>query len=547
MVYIPSGGSQLTIDSGHTLLIKASLVDYNPITLINNGTIQADGAGIGVELAGAGNCSNTGAIEATDGATVNLGIYNGGTFANSGTILAQGMGSELILIGGQFSNSGSGTIEAMNGATVELQQGDYVNGLVTAGPNTTFSIGGGAFFDNTGTTPGSGSTIQPPLGGTLLLGGTISGGTVSDAGGTFLNPSGGILDGTPTGGITLFGTLLHDDGAETLLQGLINDPNGFTFDSNPSAGAGAGYSLLLSGNTELNGNNSTTTIADGNGGTIQFGTFFNGYSGVSQLTIDSGHTLLSRANVQSFQNQIITLVNNGTVQADGANNQFYLSLVDASSNAGTIAATNGAIVTLDNSAGGTFENSGILEAADGGILTFVSANLTNNGTIELQNGTIITDVALAVGDGTLTGSGTINGDVALDSDPSTLEFEIRSDTDFDSLLVDGNVFLAGDLEITLAPGAASLLNSGDTFEVLDANSLSGSFDNVADDQRLATSDGSGSFLVNYGTGADSDEIVLSDFQSVPEPACLSLLGVGVAGLLKRRQSAGRFATIDAST
>jgi hypothetical protein len=473
-----------------------------------------------------------------------LDTTSGGTLTNSGSLLADGPGSFLAISGNGISNSGRGTIQATNGGTVELQYGGFINnGFVTAGPGSTFSIGILATFDNTGVTPGSSSTLQSPAGGTLQLnGGMISGGTVSGAGGTFLNatPPGGYgstLDGTPTGGITLIGTLMHNNGASTFLQGLINDPDGFMFDSAPAAGAGAYYNLLLASDTELSGAGTTTTLANSNGGTINFGgpTANNGSMiTCSQLTIDDGHRLLVQADVpNSNLGVVVTLTNNGTVQADGPNNQFYLALANASSNAGTIAATNGALVTLDNSAGGTFDNSGTLEATNGGIITLVSAGLTNTGLIVLHDGTINTDIPLAIGDGTLCGSGTINGDVMLDSDPSTLAFEIRSGMDFDSLTINGNIYLAGDLEITLAPGAIVIEN--DSFDILTADSLSGSFLDVADGQRLQTTDGGGSFLVNYGTGADADEIVLSDFQSIPEPASASLLLMGAGGLLVRRR------------
>lgn len=65
----------------------------------------------------------------------------------------------------------------------------------------------------------------------------------------------------------------------------------------------------------------------------------------------------------------------------------------------------------------------------------------------------------------------------------------------------------------------------------------GSFLNVANGQRLETSDGSGSFVVNYGTGAYADGVYLTDFEAgtVPEPGSMCLLGISGAGLLIRRR------------
>jgi fibronectin-binding autotransporter adhesin len=535
-----TGAETLTVDAGHTLLTQADISQSSlSMAVVNSGTIQADGGGNRLYLLlKNGSSSNSSTMKATNGGLFTIDTTAGGTFTNTGNLLADGSGSELVIRGNGITNAGTGSIQANNGATVELQNGNFINnGYDKAGAGSTFSIGNRAILDNTGTTPGSSDILQPSPGGVLQLnGGTITGGTVSNSGGTFISndvsSNGVTLDGTPAAGITILGTLLHTNGTITSLQGLINVPDGFTFDSAPSAGTGVFYYITLSGDTELSGAGTVTTLANSNGGTVYFGGDFSG----QQLTVDSGHTLLSHANIQPASAGPFTLVNNGTIQADGTGNGFFMALGNASNNAGAIAATNGATVTLDT--GGnffTFTNSGTLEASSGGILAFVGADLINTGTIALHNGTLSTDVALAVGDGTLTGSGTIDGDVTLNSDPSTLAFQIRSNTDFDSLVVNGDISLAGNLEIMVAPGAASFIAAGDTFDVLNANSLSGLFLNVTDGQRLDTSDGDGSFLVNYGSGAFADEIVLSDFQAVPEPAAVSLLGMGALVFLRRRR------------
>ena len=229
-----------------------------------------------------------------------------------------------------------------------------------------------------------------------LNGGTISGGTVSSSGGTFYNAFAGTLDGTPNGGITLIGTLLHNSYSTTYLQGLINDPDGFTFDAAPLSNGY--YNIFLSGDTELSGNGTTTTIANSTGyaGSILLASYSN-----LRLTVDTGHTLLSTTNVSGYEFDPIALTNNGTIQADGANSQFYLALSNSSSsNAGVIEATNGASVTLDNSNGGVFTNGGTVLADGTGSLLVIKGNgITNSGTgtiqandgatVELQDGNFI--------------------------------------------------------------------------------------------------------------------------------------------------------------
>jgi hypothetical protein len=61
--------------------------------------------------------------------------------------------------------------------------------------------------------------------------------------------------------------------------------------------------------------------------------------------------------------------------------------------------------------------------------------------------------------------------------------------------------------------AGVLPTAATTYTVLDAATLTGSFANVANGARLATEDGSGSFVVNYGPGSsfDATQVVLSAF------------------------------------
>ena len=63
-------------------------------------------------------------------------------------------------------------------------------------------------------------------------------------------------------------------------------------------------------------------------------------------------------------------------------------------------------------------------------------------------------------------------------------------------------------------------SSADTILILDAGlNLFNAFANVANGQRLTTSDGLGSFVVNYGAGSlfDDNEIVLSNFFAAAIP------------------------------
>ena len=108
----------------------------------------------------------------------------------------------------------------------------------------------------------------------------------------------------------------------------------------------------------------------------------------------------------------------------------------------------------------------------------------------------------------------------------------------DFLDVNGDVELTGDLVLTFLNEFENTASNSDTFVLLTANTtIIGVFDNVAGGNRLLTADGLGSFAVNYGTGSlfGSNEVVLSDFQRIPEPSAWIVLAVGHLWVLTRRR------------
>ena len=79
------------------------------------------------------------------------------------------------------------------------------------------------------------------------------------------------------------------------------------------------------------------------------------------------------------------------------------------------------------------------------------------------------------------------------------------------MIVTGDAFLGGNLQLALLNNF--LPSPASTLTIFDARSISGAFANIANGQRLPTTDGLGSFLVNYGPGSSFDptRIVLSNF------------------------------------
>jgi T5SS/PEP-CTERM-associated repeat protein len=117
--------------------------------------------------------------------------------------------------------------------------------------------------------------------------------------------------------------------------------------------------------------------------------------------------------------------------------------------------------------------------------------------------------------GNSAGTTTIRGDYASLSGATT-EIEIggtQIGVEYDVINVFNNaILMGGNLELKLINGFVP--STVDKFNILQvAGNISGAYDNVANGQRLVTSDGLGSFLVHYGAASafNPRQIVLSNF------------------------------------
>jgi hypothetical protein len=509
-----------------------------PATVINNGTMNADLNFIGMTIS-VSSFLNNGTVKATSGGTL---VISSSNFVNGGT--AQGNAGTLTINSQNLTNTG--TIAAMNGGTA------VINSNLTVAALGNWTVDATSTFQFGGTINNANSTLVLPATGTIELTGAIIGGTVDETSGNTLYTGGTVtLDGvhivggnlnegtTPLVSSSLTHGLASPDGEIITIGGsdsdnTINVDNGLIVDP--------GFQLILAQNS-----NAPSLIFDGPSQTLNQITVdgtdttqnYDAFNFVNAIQVGGGNSN-SSPTLTIGPNSVLhgaLIIENGS----NATQEFKSTLI----NDGTISADlSGGTLTIGVS---NFMNHGTLKATNGGTLQIFSPNFVNDGTLSIIGGTLTfnqpgsvfspgTTGTFNVGEGTLSGSGTIDGNVVLQSDPSTLAFDLRSDGDFDTLAIDGNLTLAGNLDISLASGFDP--PPGDLFTVLTVNSqdtMTGSFEDVADGGRLLTTDGLGSFLVNYGSGPYTNEIVLSDFEAVPEPTTGGLAVMTLAGLLARRR------------
>ena len=417
-------GSQMLSGTG-TVVLGAGT--YAAMKITSNGATLTLGPGITVRCPSAGGSRAVVGVSDWGSQAVNVGVIN------QGTIIADASGRTIAITAHRFTNLGS--LQALNGGTVEVANllgdsgpmsaanngvlalagswtftnavtvssggvlsltGNWTNASTITANNATVNLGGNLTLARLGTFNRTGGTVN--LTGTLnntglelalnatagswqLLGGTILGGTVSATGGAKLmgTASGGTLDG-----VTLNGNLDVTVGNGAYVTAV----NGLVLNGTVSIGPTSGYDgrLDFAGSQTLSG---TGTLVLGGSGYSAMKVTTDG----ATLTLGPGITVRcasagnSRAGLglSSWGSQAnnVGVINQGTILAD-ANGRTIAITAHRFTNLGSLQALNGGTVEVANLVG----DSGPMSAGNNGVLTLAGSWTFTNPVTVSSGGTL---------------------------------------------------------------------------------------------------------------------------------------------------------------
>ena len=372
--FIEQSGGSFTLTNSDNTIEGTGIIGNGGLTFINNATVNATSSTQALTLNGSGGVTNNSLLEASSGGTLNIetGITNtgasitansGGTVNNFSTITGGTLSG-----GGTFQTSGTATLSNVtisSGTTYATPNGTSTNingAMVNQGALT---VAGGA--GNNGALLVNGNT-------TLSGGGSVQLSTASGGGDAFIEQSGGSFTLTNSNN-TLEGAGVIGNGGLT----LVNQVSG-TVNANA-----AGQTLLLngSGNVQNQGLLEAT-----NTGTLQINNVVNNAG--ANITANNGTVLLAGA----------------TIQAGSLN----------TASGGTIETAAGSNATLDgrsviDGGQGTLTNNGNYVGALGSA-TNIEGTIANPGSITINGGAGQNTVLQIVGNTTLSGTGTVQMNVA---------------------------------------------------------------------------------------------------------------------------------------
>jgi fibronectin-binding autotransporter adhesin len=516
-------GASVTLTGGGILIIGPNAgIQASPGTdakLINQSTIEGQGQGtLGL---GETAVDNQGVINAISG-TLSVGptsMTNTGTMeASSGGTLAFANGTEVA-----YNNTG-GTIQALSGGIVQLEDGTYTGGTLTTTGTGVIQLYSDAILNNLTNT----GTLQLSDNTALLEGTVTNNGTINVQSSADLFMSGNVtLTGSGSLNLASSGDLEANFTSVGLSGGTLTNKQLIQ-------GSGEIYALPLTnqgtisanskGNTLALVNGATTntaTLEASSGGTLEISTTINNTGGTIEAstgsTVDLIGTVsggkLTTSGTGTIQSQNGTLdgtvnipTNTGTLDVNGYNLTFEGTI----NNTGTIALSHDACIAIDQpstltglgkltmvantciyGSGIAFTNQSTIEGA-GSVGDSNPMPITNTGTILANSSTPLTVYSGSYGF-------TNNGTLTVKS-KSTLNVEgVFNNLSSAGTLAGGTYNVAGTLELPggIASNATNLTLTGASAEIFNnitsTNALAGLSSNattgkltLASGQSLAT-------------------------------------------------------------
>ncbi|AFZ51172.1 beta strand repeat-containing protein [Dactylococcopsis salina] len=429
--------------SGNSADLGGGVSNYGTST-IDNSTLSGNSAEYGGGIYNAGTANVTNSTVSGNSAAYGGGVNNNGTANVTNSIVANSVGDDL--------SRDTGTINASY-SLIE-NNADQINGT-----NTNNITGQDPLLDPAGLQDNGGPTQ------TIAL---VANSPAIDAGDNTLIPAGVDFDQRGTGFDRIVNGTVDIGAFESLPFALEVDTE---TDENDGLEAGDGISLR----------DAIESIAPG--GTITFADGINTITldeALGELVIDKGLTIDGDLDNDGSPDVTVQRASDATID-------FRIFNINDGNDA------NAVTVTLDGLtvSGETVNNSGTV-AVETGRLQFdagytQTAGLTRVAEVATLGGT------LNIEGGTLQGNGFINGNVTMggtfapgnsvgeievrgdynQTTAGTLEIEIGGVEAFDRAFIDGNVSLAGRLEVNLLDGFTPSL--GETYSVLSANNIEGDF------------------------------------------------------------------------
>lgn len=566
-----SVGSNSTLDvTGDINMTTGSNTNQFALLLVDTGGKLTTAGNLNI---GTGTSTNQSAFLAVSGANGIFSQEGTGTI-DIGGAAAAGNVARLDINGGTFT-SGTGQITVHETGVLDTAAGSFTaNGPVVINNGGSFVIEEGDFEATAGLDNSNGGTIDHRNGTLTVSGGhfqatpdvigneeyTISGAASGDSpllhltsGATAditqrLNIGVGGMDGRMRieGGATLIHTVAEmaitpGSDVEVVVTGegsLWRAIRGFGFASFVVGGFGTAEIQVLSGGELFTGGGRLGWFTDGDGTVlVNDGTWTStsgvdvGVSGTGFLNATQGSTVAIQGDLEIgtlntgdgrvfVRNDSMLTARDvgigGMTTANGGTGQLYIE--DGTTRfSGEVKIWPGG--EMEIGAAGVFGSQPFVAAAEidpspGGTFLFNKGRLQVEsfiGNLNNPEGTIAPGPDFSAGPGA--GATAIAGNYTQGND-GRLDIELGGTipgAQHDIVTVSGNANIDGFLQLTLLGNFEP--DPMDEFIILNATTLNGFFNNIFSGQRLTTTDGLGSFVVNYGVGSafPSNQIVLSDF------------------------------------